>query len=146
MKGYWNKPEETEKTIDKNGFLHTGDIGFMDESGFFFIRSRTKDMIIVSAFKVYPPELESLIGKLFPQIEEVVIIGVPDENQSESVNLITVLKEGETLNESEIKSILQDKVAKYTIPKDIEFRSSPSPKTGIGKIDPKVLRTEENRN
>jgi long-chain acyl-CoA synthetase len=146
MKGYWKKPEETKLTIDENGFLHTGDVGFMDESGFFFIRSRTKDMIIVSAFKVFPPELESLIGKLFPQIEEVAIIGVPDEYQGESVKLIAVLKEGETLTESEIKTILQDKVAKYKIPKYIEFRSSPLPKTGIGKIDRKVLRTEENNN
>ncbi|MFX1506899.1 MAG: AMP-binding protein [Promethearchaeota archaeon] len=146
MKGYWNKPEATKLTIDENGFLHTGDVGFMDESGFFFIRSRTKDMIIVSAFKVFPPELESLIEKLFPQIEEVAIIGVPDEYQGESVKLIAVLKEGEMLNESEIKTILQNKVAKYKIPKYIEFRSTPLPKTGIGKIDRKVLRTEENQN
>ncbi len=142
MKGYWNKPDETKLTIDENGFLHTGDVGFMDESGFFFVRSRTKDMIIVSAYKVFPPELESMVEKIFPQIEEVAVIGVPDEYQGESVKLLAVLKEGQTLSEEKMINLLQNKVAKYKIPKYIEFRSSPLPKTGIGKIDRKLLRSE----
>lgn len=143
MKGYWNKPDETKLTIDENGFLHTGDVGFMDESGFFFIRSRTKDMIIVSAYKVFPPELESEAEKIFPQIEEVAVIGVPDEYQGEAVKLIAVLKEGQTLSEGEIIKTIQNKVAKYKIPKYIEFRSSPLPKTGIGKIDRKLLQQKK---
>lgn len=143
MKGYWNKPDETKLTIDEKRFLHTGDVGFMDESGFFFVRSRTKDMINVSAYKVFPSELESLIEKIFPQIEEVAVIGVPDEYQGESVKLIVVLKQDQRLSEVELISELEDKVAKYKIPKYIEFRSSPLPKTGIGKIDRKVLRSEE---
>jgi long-chain acyl-CoA synthetase len=139
MKGYWNKPDETKSTIDENGFLHTGDVGFMDESGFFFVRSRTKDMIIVSAYKVFPPELEAMVEKIFPQIEEVAVVGVPDEYQGESVKIIVVLKENQTLSEDDMIDKLQDKVAKYKIPKYIEFRSSPLPKTGIGKIDRKLL-------
>ena len=142
MQGYWKKPEDTKLTIDENGFLHTGDVGFMDDSGFFFIRSRTKDMIIVSAYKVFPPELESLIEKTFPQIEEVAVIGVPDEYQGESVKLIIVLKEGHSLSEEDLLKTLQNKVAKYKIPKYIEFWSSSLPKTGIGKIDRKMLRSE----
>jgi long-chain acyl-CoA synthetase len=125
MKGYWNKPDETKLTIDENGFLHTGDVGFMDESGFFFVRSRTKDMIIVSAYKVFPPELEAMVEKIFPQIDEVVVVGVPDEYQGESVKIIVVLKENQTLSEDDMINKLQDKVAKYKIPKYIEFRSSP---------------------
>jgi long-chain acyl-CoA synthetase len=142
MKGYWNKPDETELTIDANGFLHTGDVGFMDDSGFFFIRSRTKDMIIVSAYKVFPPELESVIEKMFPQLEEVAVLGVPDEYQGESVKLIAVLKDGYSLSEEDLIKTLQNKVAKYKIPKYIEFRSSALPKTGIGKIDRKILQSE----
>jgi long-chain acyl-CoA synthetase len=142
MMGYWNKSEETKLIIDENGFLHTGDIGFMDESGFFFVRSRTKDMIIVSAYKVFPPELEAIVEQIFPQIEEVAVIGVPDEYQGEAVKLIAVLKSGHILSEEEMRSILQKKVAKYKIPKYIEFRTAALPKTGIGKIDRKLLRIE----
>ncbi|MHA1966318.1 MAG: AMP-binding protein [Candidatus Hodarchaeales archaeon] len=140
MKGYWNKPDETELTIDKHGFLHTGDVGFMDQDGFFFIRSRTKDMIIASAYKVFPPELESMVEKIFPQIEELAVIGVPDDYQGEAVKLIVVLKEGQSLSEEKIVKTLQNKIAKYKVPKYIEFRTSPLPKTGIGKIDRKLLR------
>ena len=142
MKGYWNKPDETELTIDKHGFLHTGDVGFMDQDGFFFIRSRTKDMIICSAYKVFPPELESMIEKFFPQIEELAVIGVPDDYQGEAVKLIVVLKEDQSLSEEKILNTLQNKIAKYKLPKYIEFRTSPLPKTGIGKIDRKLLRSK----
>jgi long-chain acyl-CoA synthetase len=142
MVGYWKNPDETRLIIDNDGFLHTGDVGFMDESGFFFVRSRTKDMIIVSAYKVFPPELESVLEKVFPQLEEVAVIGVPDEYQGEAVKLIAVLKEGYTLTEEELRSSLNEKVARYKIPKYVEFRTEPLPKTGIGKIDRKLLRNE----
>jgi long-chain acyl-CoA synthetase len=142
MLGYWKNPDETNLIIDNNGFLHTGDVGFMDETGFFFVRSRTKDMIIVSAYKVFPPELESVIEETFPQLEEVAVIGVPDEYQGEAVKLIVVLKEGRALDEEELRSTLKEKVAKYKIPKYVEFRTELLPKTGIGKIDRKSLRNE----
>jgi long-chain acyl-CoA synthetase len=140
MKGYYNQPEETNLTIDDKGWLHTGDIGFMDENGFFYIQSRIKDMIIVSGYKVFPSELEEFIEKAFPQIDEVAVIGIPDEYQGESVKLLVVLKEGTSLSEKQLTDHLRGKVAKYKVPKYIEFRSEPLPKTGIGKIDRKALR------
>ncbi len=140
MKGYYNRVEDTKLTIDEDGWLHTGDIGYMDEDGFFFIQSRKKDMIIVSAYKVFPPELESYIRKEFDQIEEVAIIGIPDEYQGESVKMIAVLKEGAVLTDKQFINQLKGKIAAYKIPKIIEFRSDPLPKTGIGKIDRKLLQ------
>jgi long-chain acyl-CoA synthetase len=140
MKGYYKRVEETKNTIDNDGWLHTGDIGYMDEDGFFFIRSRSKDMIIVSAYKVFPPELEAFIEKEFTQIEEVAIIGIQDEYQGESVKMIAVLREGVSITEQEIVSNLKGRIAPYKIPKFIEFRSQPLPKTGIGKIDRKALK------
>ncbi len=143
MKGYYNKDEETKLTIDEEGWLYTGDIGYMDEDGFFFIQTRKKDMIIVSAYKVFPPELESYIQKEFSQIEEVAVIGVPDEYQGESVKMIAVLKEGVVLTDEEVKNHLKGKIASYKIPKYVEFRSDLLPKTGIGKIDRKVLQAQD---
>ncbi|MHA1995968.1 MAG: AMP-binding protein [Candidatus Hodarchaeales archaeon] len=140
MKGYYNRPDETKLTIDEEGWLHTGDIGFMDEDGFFFIQTRKKDMIIVSAYKVFPPELESMIEKEFPQLAEVAIVGIADEYQGESVKMLAVLREGEKLTNNEIVSRLKGKVASYKVPKHIEFRTEPLPKTGIGKIDRKALK------
>src|SRR5690606_36730521 len=89
--GYWNRPEETEKAFDKDGFLRTGDIGLVDEQGYIFIKDRKKDMIVVSGFNVYPNELEAVIAE-HPDILEAAAIGVPDEHSGESVKLFVIAR------------------------------------------------------
>jgi long-chain acyl-CoA synthetase len=140
MKGYLNKPEETENTI-KNGYIFTGDIGYMDQDGFLFISSRKKDMVNVSGYKVFPNELEKLLKENFDQVDESAVIAVPDDYSGEAVKLIVVLKEAAQLSESRILDFFKGKVAKYKVPKIIEFRSE-LPKTMVGKIDRKILRAE----
>ncbi|MFX1512963.1 MAG: long-chain fatty acid--CoA ligase [Promethearchaeota archaeon] len=140
MKGYYKQKEETELII-KEKYLHTGDIGYMDEEGFFFIVNRKKDMINVSGFKVFPSEVEAIILETIPQIEEVAIVAYPDEYRGEIPKAYVVLKENQTLTESEFLTKIESKVAKYKVPRQVEFRDS-LPKTGIGKIDRKILRSE----
>ena len=145
MKGYWNKPEETENQL-KDGWLLTGDIGKMDEDGYFFIVDRKKDMIDVSGFKVYPREVEDVLFEYEP-IEKAAIIGVPDPNLpgSEKVKAYIVLKDGfqETDEiQNEIKEFLRKNLAPYKIPKFIEFRKE-LPETLVGKVQRKELKDIE---
>ena len=145
MKGYWNKPEETDNQL-KDGWLLTGDIGNMDEDGYFFIVDRKKDMIDVSGFKVYPREVEDVLFEYEP-IEKAAIIGVPDPKLpgSEKVKAYIVLKDGyqetdETKNE--IIEFLRQNIAPYKIPKFIEFRKE-LPETLVGKVQRKELKDIE---
>ncbi len=145
MKGYWNKPEETENQL-KDGWLLTGDIGKMDEDGYFYIVDRKKDMIDVSGFKVYPREIEDVLFEYEP-IEKAAIIGIPDPELpgSEKVKAYIVLKDGyqetdETKNE--IKEFLRQTVAPYKVPKFIEFRKE-LPETLVGKVQRKDLKEIE---
>ncbi|MFW9899092.1 MAG: long-chain fatty acid--CoA ligase [Promethearchaeota archaeon] len=145
MKGYWNKPEETDNQL-KNSWLLTGDIGQMDEDGYFYIVDRKKDMIDVSGFKVYPREVEDVLFEYEP-IEKAAIIGVPDPDLpgSEKVKAYVVLKDGyketdETKNQ--IKEFLRQNVAPYKVPKFIEFRKE-LPETLVGKVQRKDLKEIE---
>ncbi|MFX1566736.1 MAG: long-chain fatty acid--CoA ligase [Promethearchaeota archaeon] len=145
MKGYWNKPEETENQL-KDGWLLTGDIGKMDEDGYFFIVDRKKDMIDVSGFKVYPREIEDVLFEYEP-IEKAAIIGVPDPDLpgSEKVKAYIVLKDGYQDTEeakNEIKEFLRKNVAPYKVPKFIEFRKE-LPETLVGKVQRKELKDIE---
>jgi len=145
MKGYFNKPDETEnalKEINGSTYMHTGDIGYMDEEGFIFIVNRKKDMINVSGYKVFPSELEELILEIIPAIDEVAVIGIKDEYSGEAVKVVATLKDGQSLEEEKLIESLKGKVARYKLPKTIEFRSE-LPKTGIGKIDRLALSKEE---
>ncbi len=142
MKGYYNQPEETAFTINEEGYIHTGDIGRIDEDGYFFIVDRVKDMINVSGYKVFPSEVEEYILNNISQIQEAIVIPTPDEYQGESVKLIVVLKEGENVTKDSIINTLKGRIAKYKIPKKIEFRDD-LPVTSIGKVDRKFLRQEE---
>ena len=92
MKGYWNKPEETAAVL-QDGWLYTGDVGYMDEDGFFYVIDRKKDMIIASGFNVYPREVEEVLYE-HEKVQEVVTIGVPDPYRGETVKAFVVLKEG----------------------------------------------------
>jgi long-chain acyl-CoA synthetase len=147
MKGYWNKPEATAEQI-KDGWLLTGDIGKMDEDGYFYIVDRKKDMIDVSGFKVYPREVEDVLFE-YEAIESAAIIGVPDPNLpgSEKVKAYIVLKDGYKESEemeAEIKEYCRQIVAPYKVPKFIEFRKE-LPETLVGKVLRKDLKEIEAR-
>jgi len=140
MKGYWNRPEETSKVL-RNGWLYTGDIGRMDEEGYFYIVDRKKDMIICSGYNVYPREIEEILYQ-HPKIQEACIVGVPDPYRGETVKAFVVLKEEEETTAEEIIEFCQKNMAKYKVPTSVEFRLE-LPKSHVGKVLRKILREEE---
>ncbi len=137
MKGYWNRPDETEKVMTADGYFRTGDIGIMDEKGFFKIVDRKKDMILVSGFNVYPAESEE-VATNNPKVLEAAAIGVPDEKSGEVPKLF-VVKKDQSLTEEELKAYLNDNLTGYKRPKYIVFLAE-LPKSPVGKILRKELR------
>ncbi|MDR2013161.1 MAG: AMP-binding protein [Rhodanobacter sp.] len=137
MKGYWHRPEETAKVLTADGWLHTGDLAYMDEKGFVYIVDRKKDMILVSGFNVYPNEIEDVVAQL-DGIAEVAAVGVPDEKAGEIVKLVVVRKDA-NLTEEAIFEHCKKNLTGYKRPKYIEFRRS-LPKTNVGKILRRELR------
>lgn len=148
MVGYYNKPEETKKAIDDDGFMHTGDVAIMDEEGYLSIVDRTKDMIIVGGFKVFSAKVEEKMTE-HPAIETIATIGVsnPDRPGSELVKAFIVIKAGydyggdQEALKVDITKFAKEKLAPYEVPKIIEFRDE-LPLTPIGKLDKKALRQE----
>jgi long-chain acyl-CoA synthetase len=146
MKGYFNKPEETKKAIDKDGFMHTGDVGIMDEDGYVKIVDRTKDMLIVGGFKVFSAKLEDTLTK-HPAIGMVAIIGVdnPERPGSEIVKAIIQLDSdysydgNEEALKTDITAFAKENCSPYEVPKLIEIMEE-LPLTTIGKVDKKSLR------
>ena len=138
MKGYWNRPEETDKVIDPEGWLATGDIAVMDEQGFLKIVDRKKDMILVSGFNVYPNEIEDVIA-MHPDVKEVAAIGVPDEVAGERVKVIIVPRRPGLTKEAIIEHCRKN-LTGYKIPRLVEFRDTELPKTPVGKILRRELR------
>ncbi len=143
MKGYWNRPEETKIALDKEGWLHTGDIARMDEEGYFYIVDRKKDIIIASGYNIIPREVEEVLYK-HPKVLEAVVAGVPDPYRGETVKAYIVLKEGEQATEEEIIEFCRQYLAPYKVPKLVEFRSE-LPKSQVGKLLRRVLVEEERR-
>ena len=137
MLGYWNDPKQTAETI-RDGWLHTGDLATVDEEGFVYIVDREKDMYISGGENVYPAEIERVLGE-HPKILEVAVIGVPDEKWGEVGKALIVPKTGEKLTKEEVLDFLKDKLAKYKIPKHVEFTTE-FPKTASGKIKKVELR------
>ena len=137
MKGYWQRPEETAKSITSDGWLLTGDIAKMDEKGFFYIVDRKKDMILVSGFNVYPNEIEDVIA-LMPAVLEVAVVGIPDEKTGEAVKVVVVAKDA-SLTAEAIKAHCKENMTGYKQPRVIEFRKE-LPKTNVGKILRRELR------
>lgn len=142
MKGYWNRPEETQEVL-KDGWLHTGDMGYMDEEGYFYIVDRKKDMIIASGYNIYPREIEEVLYE-HPAVKEVVVAGVPDPYRGETVKAYIVLKEGATVTEEELNKFARKNLAAYKVPRKYEFRDE-LPKTTVGKILRRQLVEEEKR-
>ncbi|OPA76938.1 long-chain fatty acid--CoA ligase [Paenibacillus selenitireducens] len=140
MKGYWNRPDETAHVL-RDGWLYTGDMGTMDEDGFFAIVDRKKDVIIASGFKIYPREIDEVLYE-HPSIKEAVAIGIPDEYRGETVKAFIVLREGATVTLEEIDAWCRERLAAFKVPRVIEFRDS-LPKTIIGKVLRRKLLEEE---
>ncbi len=146
MKGYWNMPEETAQAIrigpdGEPGWFYSGDVGYVDEDGYFHIADRKKDMIIASGYNIYPAEVEAVLFE-HPKVKEAAVIGVPHEHRGETVKAFVVLKEGETATEEEIISFCRENLAAYKIPRIVEFRDD-LPKSIIGKVLRRLLKEEE---
>lgn len=140
MKGYWNRPEETNSVL-KDGWLLTGDLGYMDENGYFYIVDRKKDMIIAGGFNIYPREIEEALYE-HPQIMEAAVVGIPDPYRGETVKAFVVLKEGAQLRKEELDSFLRKRLAAYKVPHHYEFKKA-LPKTAIGKVLKRTLAQEK---
>ncbi|MCM3586174.1 long-chain fatty acid--CoA ligase [Mesobacillus maritimus] len=139
MKGYWNMPEETANTL-RDGWLHTGDIGRMDEDGYLYIVDRKKDMIIASGYNIYPRDVEEVLYE-HSAVQEAVVIGVPDPYRGETVKAVIVCKAGKSATEAEIIQYCRENMAAYRVPSIVEFREE-LPKTAVGKILRRALRDE----
>lgn len=137
MKGYWNRPEETSQSLDKDGWFRTGDIAMFTEDGYFKIVDRKKDMILVSGFNVYPNEVEDVVATLEGVIE-VAAVGVDDEHSGEVVKVFVVRKD-ESLTPEKVIEHCKQSLAGYKVPKHVEFKEE-LPKTNVGKILRRALR------
>jgi len=148
MKGYWNLPTETANALrvgpdGQPGWFYSGDIGYMDEDGYFHIVDRKKDMIIAGGYNIYPADVEAVLFE-HPAVKEAAVIGVPDERRGETVKAFIVLKEGETATEDEIVEFCRERMAAYRVPRVVEFRAD-LPKSVIGKVLRRELREEPGR-
>lgn len=146
MKGYYKKSEATAEVLRETGDgdvrLHTGDVAYMDERGYIYIVDRIKDLIITNGYNVYPRHVEEAIYQ-HPNVEECIVAGLPDEQRGEIVKAWIKLKDGRDLTADELLSFLEDKISKIELPKRIEFRDEPLPKTMIGKLSRKDIVAEE---
>lgn len=143
MMGYWKRPDDTAGTIDADGFLHTGDVGYIDEAGFIYLVDRIKDLIICSGYNVYPRMIEEAIYQ-HPAVEEAIVIAVPDTYRGQSPKAFVKLKADMSLTGDELKTFLKDHLSAIEMPREYEFRDS-LPKTMVGKLSKKELVEEEAR-
>ena len=139
MSGYWNRPQETDQVL-RDGWLHTGDMAVMDAEGFFSIVDRKKDLILSAGMNIYPREVEEVLHQ-HPDIVEAAVIGVPSPVRGETPKAFIVTTEGSSLGKREVMQFCQDKLSRFKIPKEIEFREE-LPKSAVGKILKRVLKEE----
>ena len=137
MAGYWQRPDETAKSMTADGYFKSGDIGFMDERGYFKIVDRKKDMVLVSGFNVYPNEVEDVVA-MMPGVMECAVVGMPDEKSGEAVKLV-IVKKDPSLTEAQVRAYCKANLTGYKQPKVVEFRTE-LPKTPVGKILRRELR------
>jgi len=140
MKGYLNMPEETAHVL-RDGWCYTGDIGKMDEDGYFYIVDRKKDMIISGGYNVYPRDIDEVFYEN-PKVQEACAIGIPDPKRGENIKVFVVLKEGETATAEELIAYCKKNLAVYKLPTEVEFCEE-LPKSTVGKVLRKQLREEE---
>jgi long-chain acyl-CoA synthetase len=141
MPGYWNRPDETAKTRTADGWLRTGDIAIAQEDGFLRIVDRIKDLIIVSGFKVFPNEIEAVVGE-HPAVLECGCIGVPDARSGQAIKIFVVVRPGFSLSAEQLQEHCRERLTPYKLPKHIEFRDT-LPKTNVGKILRRELAQQE---
>jgi long-chain acyl-CoA synthetase len=139
MKGYWRNEEATGSTIGADGWLRTGDAGYLDEDGYLYIQDRLKDMIISGAENIYPAEVENVLHE-HPAVSEAAVIGVPDDTWGEAVKGIVVLKAGAEVSESDLIAFTRDRIAHYKAPKSVDVRATPLPRSASGKVLRRELR------
>jgi len=137
MAGYWQRPDETAKVMTPDGYFKSGDVGIMDERGFFKIVDRKKDMILVSGFNVYPTELEDVVSQM-PGVMECACVGVADAKSGEAVKLV-IVKKDPAVTEAQVRAYCKENMTGYKQPKVVEFRAE-LPKTPVGKILRRELR------
>jgi long-chain acyl-CoA synthetase len=137
MKGYFRNPEATGQTV-RDGWLHSGDIGYRDQDGYYYIADRVKDMINVSGFKVFPREVEEILFR-HPAVKEAAVLGMPDPVKGEAVKAFVVLREGQSVDVDTLKTLCREKIASYKVPEAVEFIPA-LPKSPTGKILKKDLR------
>jgi long-chain acyl-CoA synthetase len=140
MAGYWQRPDETARVMTPDGFFKSGDVGVMDERGYFRIVDRKKDMILVSGFNVYPTEVEEVVAGL-AGVLECAVIGIPDERSGEAVKLV-VVKKDPALTEAQVLAHCKHNLTGYKLPRVIEFRTE-LPKTPVGKVLRRELRDKK---
>ena len=140
MQGYWNRPEETAATLT-DGWLHTGDIAYYDEEGYYYIVDRKKDLVIVGGYNVYPREVDEVLYE-HPKVAEAVAVGVKHPTRGEVLKAYVVPRPGETLTTAELTAHCRARLANYKVPKFFEFREE-LPKSLIGKVLRRILRDEE---
>ncbi len=137
MAGYWQRPDETAKVMTPDGYFKSGDIGVVDERGYFKVVDRKKDMILVSGFNVYPNEIEDVVAQI-PGVLECAAVGVVDEKTGEAVKLV-IVKKDESLTEAQVREYCRANLTGYKQPRIVEFRTD-LPKTPVGKILRRELR------
>jgi acyl-CoA synthetase (AMP-forming)/AMP-acid ligase II len=138
MAGYWRMPEATKAALDSDGWLHTGDAGYLDEDSYLYIHDRIKDMIISGAENIYPAEVENAIDG-HPHVAEVAVIGVPDDKWGEAVKAVVVLKPGAPADASDILAFARSRIAAFKLPKSIDFVDA-LPRNSAGKVLRRELR------
>lgn len=139
MQGYWNRPEDTAAVLSAEGWLSTGDVGIMQADGRVRLVDRIKDMILVSGFNVYPNEIEDVVAA-HPLVDEVCALGVPDPVQGERVKIVVVPRD-DTLTEAMLIAHCRERLTGYKIPRLVEFRNEPLPKSAVGKVLRRELRS-----
>ena len=140
MAGYWQRPDETAKVMTADGYFKSGDIGVVDERGYFKIVDRKKDMILVSGFNVYPNEVEDVVAQV-PGVLECAAVGIADEKTGEAVKLV-IVKKNQDLTEAQVRDFCRANLTGYKQPKVVEFRTE-LPKTPVGKILRRELRDKK---
>jgi long-chain acyl-CoA synthetase len=138
MQGYWNNPDETKRAF-RNGMFRTGDIGYRDADGYFYILDRLRDMIVTGGENVYCREVEAVLCE-HPAVREAAVFGIPDPKWGELVMACVVLKPGEVLIADDLMACCRRSLANYKIPRRVEFVDTELPKSGSGKILKRILR------
>jgi acyl-CoA synthetase (AMP-forming)/AMP-acid ligase II len=138
MSGYWKDEEKTAKTIDKDGWVHTGDVGYVDEDGYYFLAGRSSDMIIRAGENISPEELENAIREI-PAVEDVAVIGVPDETWGEEPRAVIITKKGQKITEEEVMEHCRQKLASFKRPRTVVFADE-LPRNPLGKLIKKEIR------